>query len=273
MKKQDIKRFGVCTLSVIPLWFRPEMNSNMVSQILFGEYIEVLSIRNKHCIKVRCLYDQLKGYIDPKQILFFDNQDNVPSLENHAVNMELTHPAFNKDLSINILLGSSLPAFDGISFFLDKRKFSFSGQAMRKQEELVPQELFLKILRRFLMAPELEGGRTVFGIDSSAFAQLVFKICHVDLPRYATYQVEFGKTIFFTRESTIGDLVFCANKLGEIDHVGIVCGKKKIIHVHGKVRIDKLDHHGIFNEDERRYTHRVRIIKRIENWLAPALIE
>lgn len=249
------------------------MASNMVSQILFGEYVEVLSIRTKHCIKVRCLFDHLKGYIDPKQILFFEDQEMTPSIQNHAVNMELSHPAFSTDLSINILLGSSLPGFDGISFYLDKRKFSFSGQAMIPQQELVPQDLFLKVLRRFLMAPELAGGRTIFGIDSGALTQLVFKIFNIPLPRYAAYQVEFGKTIFFARESQIGDLVFCANKLGDVDHVGIVFARKQIIHVHGKVRIDKLDHHGIFNEDERRYTHRVRIIKRIENWIAPAVIE
>lgn len=268
MKKQDIKRFGVCALSVIPLWMRPENKSTMVSQILFGEYIEVLSIRNKHCVKVRCLFDQITGYIDPKQVLFFRDEINQPEHLSQAISMELSHPVFSQELSVNILIGSTLPRFDGISFYIRKQKFSFSGQAMLDKKEAIPDELFLKLLRRFLMTPELEGGRTVFGIDSGAFIQLVFKICHLKLPRYPSYQVEFGKPIFFTKEAQLGDLVFCENKQGQIDHVAIVFEKRKVIHVHGRVRIDKLDHHGIFNLDERRYTHRVRIIKRIEGWLS-----
>lgn len=268
MKKQDIKRFGVCALSVIPLWLRPEIKQNMISQILFGEYIEVLSIRSKHCIKVRCLFDQITGYIDPKQVWFFKDEDQPPENKGLAISMELSHPVFSQELSLNILIGSSLPRFDGISFYIRKQKFSYSGQAMLDNKELIPTELFLKLLRRFLMSPELEGGRTIFGIDSGAFVQLVFKICHLNLPRHPIYQVDFGNPVFFAKESKLGDLVFCENKNGHIDHVAIVFGKKKVIHVHGQVRIDKLDHHGIFNLDERRYTHKVRIIKRIQGWLS-----
>lgn len=268
MKKHDIKRFGVCYLSAIPLWRKPENHSSMVSQILFGEYVEVISIRSKHSVKVRCLFDQLTGYIDPKQIWFFKDEETKPVQDPHAVTMELSHPAFNKDLAVNVLLGSSLPRFDGISAWLIKQKFSYSGQAMHKQSELIPQELFLKILRRFLMSPELKGGRTVFGLDSSAFVQLVFKICHIHLPRYTANQLDFGNPVFFIREAQLGDLVFCENKQGVLNHVGIVIDRKKVIHVHGQVRIDKLDHHGIFNLDERRYTHKLRLLKRIENWLS-----
>ena len=268
VKKQDIKRFGVCYLSVIPLWLKPENHSYMVSQILFGEFVEVISIRSKHSIKVRCLYDQLTGYLDPKQIWFFTDEESLPLQDPHAVTMELSYPAFNKDLAVNLLLGSSLPRFDGISSWLIKEKFSYSGQAMHKPTELIPQDLFLKVLRRFLMSPQLDGGRTVFGLDSPAFVQLVFKIFHIHLPRYTMNQLDFGSPVFFARDSKIGDLVFCENKQGELDHVGIVIDRKKVIHVHGQVRIDKLDHHGIFNLDERRYTHKVRLIKRIENWLS-----
>ncbi len=36
-----------------------------------------------------------------------------------------------------------------------------------------------------------------------------------------------------------------------------------IIHAHGKVRIDRLDHSGIYNVDTRMHTHKLRVIKRI----------
>ncbi|HCD23476.1 MAG TPA: hydrolase Nlp/P60, partial [Flavobacteriaceae bacterium] len=35
-------------------------------------------------------------------------------------------------------------------------------------------------------------------------------------------------------------------------------------HVYGKVRIDRIDHTGIFNPQMRQYTHSLRVIKHIE---------
>jgi hypothetical protein len=37
----------------------------------------------------------------------------------------------------------------------------------------------------------------------------------------------------------------------------------RIIHASGKVRIDIIDHEGIYNEDVKKYTHKLRVIKRI----------
>jgi len=267
MRKQDIKRFGICRLSLVPIWLKPDTRSILISQVLLGEAIEVLTIRNKHWVKIRCLYDQVIGFADPKQFLFFEDQNTAPDQLDFAIGMEFSQIAFAKDLSLNVLLGSTMPKFDGISFYLGKHKFSYSGQAMAKPDKLISIELFHKILRRFLMAPESKGGRSVFGLDTSAFVQLVFKIFHIQLPRYSYYQVDLGVPVLFHHEAKLGDLVFCESREGMIDHVGIIIENKRVIHVHGHVRIDKIDQNGIFNLDERRYTHRLRIIKRIENWL------
>lgn len=32
---------------------------------------------------------------------------------------------------------------------------------------------------------------------------------------------------------------------------------------HGEVRLDARDHHGIFNADQQRYAHKLRLIKRL----------
>ena len=60
-----------------------------------------------------------------------------------------------------------------------------------------------------------------------------------------------------------GDLVFFDNSDGDIIHVGIIMADHYIIHAHGKVRIDRLDHTGIFNQERRTHTHKLRVIKRI----------
>jgi hypothetical protein len=37
---------------------------------------------------------------------------------------------------------------------------------------------------------------------------------------------------------------------------------QQIIHAHGEVRIDQLDHYGIYNNQRKRYSHKLRLIKR-----------
>jgi cell wall-associated NlpC family hydrolase len=94
---------------------------------------------------------------------------------------------------------------------------------------------------------------------------MVYKINGTQIPRDANKQAEIGITIDFINEAHEGDLVFFDNEEGNIIHVGIYLGNSKIIHASGKVRIDTIDHQGIFNTDTQKYTHKLRIIKRINN--------
>jgi len=48
-----------------------------------------------------------------------------------------------------------------------------------------------------------------------------------------------------------------------ITHVGIIMQDHFIIHAHGKVRVDHLDHTGIFNTELKQYTHKLRVIKKL----------
>ncbi|MFN3940223.1 MAG: NlpC/P60 family protein, partial [Chitinophagales bacterium] len=56
----------------------------------------------------------------------------------------------------------------------------------------------------------------------------------------------------FIYEALPGDLCFFDNAFGKIIHVGIVFPDQKIIHASGKVRIDTIDHFGIFNSDQKK---------------------
>ena len=115
----------------------------------------------------------------------------------------------------------------------------------------------------FLNAPYLWGGRSFFGIDCSGFTQIIYKINGIKLPRDAYQQVECGEALDFVEEAKGGDLAFFENENGDIIHVGIMLDDQKIIHAHGKVRIDELDSIGVFNKEQNKHTHKLRIIKRI----------
>jgi cell wall-associated NlpC family hydrolase len=115
----------------------------------------------------------------------------------------------------------------------------------------------------FLNAPYMWGGRSPFGIDCSGFTQAVYKLKRIKLLRDASQQSTLGEPLSFLTEAEPGDLAFFDNEEGLISHVGIITDQQHIIHASGKVRIDRIDHEGIYNDEEKRYTHLLRIIKRI----------
>ncbi len=121
----------------------------------------------------------------------------------------------------------------------------------------------IEFSKSYLNAPYLWGGKSPFGIDCSGFVQVVFKMNGIHLSRDASQQANAGENVSLLDEARPGDLLFFDNDEGDIIHVGILMEDKKIIHASGKVRIDVIDHQGIYNNDIKKYTHKLRLIKRI----------
>jgi cell wall-associated NlpC family hydrolase len=92
---------------------------------------------------------------------------------------------------------------------------------------------------------------------------MVYKLNGYQLNRNSADQAKQGEPLSFIEESEAGDLAFFDDKEGIIDHVGIMMNDNYIIHVDGKVRIDRIDHSGIFNAELKRHTHQLRVIKKI----------
>jgi cell wall-associated NlpC family hydrolase len=119
------------------------------------------------------------------------------------------------------------------------------------------------VAKSFLNTPYLWGGRTHYGIDCSGFTQAVFKLRGFDLKRDAWMQAEQGTVVDFLAEAKLGDLAFFNNSEGKITHVGIMLNNEQIIHASGRVKIDRIDGQGIYSEELKRYTHKLRIVKRM----------
>jgi cell wall-associated NlpC family hydrolase len=150
-----------------------------------------------------------------------------------------------------------------MNFKLGKEKFVYSGQAINEKSDLLNGEHIRKFALKFLHAPYQWGGRSPFGIDCSGLTQIVFKLYGVNLPRDAYQQSELGKTLHFINEAREGDIAFFDNEDEKITHTGIILNNDQIIHASGSVRIDNIDHYGIYNKELKKYTHKLRIIKRV----------
>jgi hypothetical protein len=250
-------QFGICNLAVIPLRAEPSERSEQVSQILFGESFEILIWKDKWA-KVLTAFDRYEGWISVIQFAMLGHvafktlaQSRVP-LTYRAVTQSWKKP----DNSVLYLpIGSSLVFLEGTTCKIGNEKFEIIG-------EIGAREGLASTAKSFLNTPYLWGGRTHFGIDCSGFTQAVYKLHGITLPRDAWQQAENGLVVDFLQEGKLGDLAFFDNDEGRITHVGILLNNGQIIHASGKVKIDTIDNQGIYSEEQKRYTHKLKVIKR-----------
>ncbi|MEI6815808.1 MAG: C40 family peptidase [Bacteroidota bacterium] len=254
--------FGICNLSVIPVRAEPSDKSEMVTQLLFGEHFEIIE-KQKNWNRIRIAYDGYDGWMDAKQCELISMEDfQSLNKNNFAVTKDIVQVAIlNETIPLAILIGSSLPFYNDRKFKIAEQYYSFEGDV--KQFDAVEQNSIIENSYHYLNAPYLWGGRGPFGIDCSGYTQLVFKLSGIKLKRDAHQQSEQGQTVNILEETEPGDLVFFDNEDGKIVHVGILLKKDKVIHASGCVKINDIDHHGIFNKEMNKYTHSLRLIKRI----------
>lgn len=251
--------FGICNLAIIPLRAEASDKSEIVSQILFGEHFEILE-QSKQWSRIKMQYDNYEGWIDTKQFHEI-TESNFQQLSTDAIILNadlIEYIATPSNLLIPIPLGSSLAFlnYNEINTF----NFYFEGT---KTSGIKPKNNILNSAFMYLNTPYLWGGKTPFGIDCSGFTQMVYKLNGYKLLRDASQQATQGEALSFIEESEPGDLAFFDNEEGNIIHVGIIMENNYIIHASGKVRIDRLDHLGIYNVDSNKHTHKLRVIKKI----------
>ena len=246
-------QYAICNLGVVPLRAEPAHASEMVSQLLYGESYKILEERGKWS-RIRTSFDALEAWIDNNQVLKisesqYDNlQTGVPVLS-----ADLVEFVTAGEQLIPIPLGSEIQGVD----LLGHRHTGTTSGGNQPKENLI-DTAFL-----YLNAPYMWGGKTPMGIDASGFTQMVYKLNGYNLARHAAEQARQGESLSFIEESEPGDLAFFDSPDGVINHVGIMMQDNYILHSDGKVRLDRIDHSGIYNAELRRHTHKLRVIKKI----------
>ena len=200
------------------IYRKPSYNSEVTSQIIYGEKIRILETKNRW-VKIKTLNDNYIGYIKNKKlknglkIIFKTNKLKTRIFSQNKRKDFLT---FNSRLAI-----------------INKRKkfVEFEKGKWIKKQDLKPikhiEKNFVKILKLFKYCRYVWGGKSYKGIDCSALIQLYYLYNNKFFPRDTKDQIFFKKGKKKVIEFSKGDIIYWKG------HVAICIDKKKLIHAYG----------------------------------------
>jgi len=257
--------YAVCSVSVMPLRASASHRAEQVSQLLFGERMEVLAKEKDNWLHVRCEWDEYEGWVKGGQVALITYKEYRKPL--------LAITAGTNDVAL--VEHGQFALSPASSLFQMKRRilkwntnaeYTFKGKKIALKQAEFTVENIHTFSKMFMGSPYNWGGRSLMGIDCSGLTQVVFKLMNIRIPRDASQQALVGETVGFLQEARCGDLAFFDNEEGRITHVGILLDDHTIIHAtetSGCVVIDAIDNGGIISRKHRMRTHNLRLVKRI----------
>ena len=202
----------------INIYKKPFKNSEVISQILYGEKFKILS-KKKDWLKIKTRFDNYIGYIKSK---------------NYKKNHNPSHKVFNLRATISNKSNNTktyLPFASRISIIQERENIvEFEKNKWIKKKDIKKikhiEKDYLKVLKLFINTKYVWGGKTYLGVDCSAILQLFFYYNDKFYPRDTKDQIKYSKKIkrkIFKK----GDIIFWKG------HVAICTNSKKLIHAYG----------------------------------------
>jgi len=255
-----MRNTGICIFNTLPCRDVPSHKSQMSNQLLFGETYQVCDQQGEWLL-IESDHDRYTCWISLHQHQPYDKaqQPHMRILDSPVVFIE--HQYLSYKQLIPVFAGSLLA--DTFDKFWKIGDHTFFYPAIEKKTRSFSPENIRQLASLFLHSPYLWGGRSPAGIDCSGLVQVVMGMMNIPLPRDAYQQADEGQLVDFIHEVKPGDLAFFDNPDGQIVHTGIIINNEQLVHASGSVRIDRIDHEGIFHSEQKKYTHRLRVIKRV----------
>lgn len=256
---------GITTAGIVPLRREKSERSVLASQALFGEMVEVLREEGRWC-RVRMLHDGTEGWMRKDGFVGVDEEfvrcsmDGVPFVTRDMFSIVMRDGDWVGQL---VPAGSVLPLYERTTgcFRVGDDTYRLVG-SLPVVGTGNARESIARYALMYYNAPYVTGGRSPRGIDNTGLVQMAYRLAGVCVPRQLASLAAGGQTLSFLEEALPGDVVLFGDESGAVTHAGLLWEAGRVIHASGRVRVDKIDHHGIFNETTKRYTHALKLIKR-----------
>lgn len=219
-----------CIQGVVPLLAAPRHDAARVSEVRYGEFLNVFEERPDGFVWSQNRSDGYVGYLPSPEVL----SEAIASLSNRIKALHTfvyAKPDLKSTPLDRLTLGSYISVMGKVGEFVELANggFVFAQHVAATEESLVPDYVFTA--GRMLDAPYLWGGRTPLGLDCSGLVQLSLEMAGIEVPRDSDQQRDlFGRPLTKSWRDMVwrrGDIVFFS---APCSHVGIMTCRDHIIH-------------------------------------------
>ncbi|MDD3030383.1 MAG: NlpC/P60 family protein [Alphaproteobacteria bacterium] len=216
-----------CLDGVLPLFDTPSADAHQVSQIRYGEFVDIFENRSDGFLWVQNRMDRYVGYLPDTGHL----GDSIAMMSNRITALRtFVYPEPDiKSTPIDELTLGSFVSIDGRQndlLALANGGFVVASHVMASEYAHTDDYVFTA--GRLLHTPYLWGGRTARGIDCSGLVQLALEMADIDAPRDSDLQAQaFGHPLESHWRDVPwkrGDLVFFNG------HVGLMTDTDHLLH-------------------------------------------
>ena len=200
------------------IYKKPSKKSEITSQILYGEKIRILKIKNRW-LRIRTFNDNYSGYIKNGKL---KKELKIIFKTNKSKTRIFSQNKKKKFLPFN----SRLPVISVKKKFIE---FERGKWVKRKDIKLInhKEKNFVRILKSFINCKYTWGGKSYKGIDCSALIQLYYLYNNKFFPRDTKDQISFKKGKKKLIKFSKGDIIYWKG------HVAICLSRNKLIHAYG----------------------------------------
>jgi hypothetical protein len=206
------------------IYLEPNIHSEMVSEVLFGEQLEVVKRIHKW-IYIKLNLDHYSGWIEEQNLIEYVKPT-------HRVITQKTIIKKEPDIKSNSISYISMGSFVKVlsiqkkwaKFLLPKDNVGYIPKNHIKPLDLKENNWIEKSIL-MLGIPYLWGGRGLVGIDCSGLIQVTFQASGLEIPRDTKDQVIFAEKNFMKKEKISKNCILFWN-----GHVAFANNEDSIIH-------------------------------------------
>jgi gamma-D-glutamyl-L-lysine dipeptidyl-peptidase len=253
--------FGVCRLAIVPVFEKPDYNSLLHNQLLFGEHYEVTGSK-ENWVSIKLAFDGSGGWIHQSQHHSISKEyfEQI-GISDYKITTDITATLLYNKNPLSIVMGSIVPISNSELFKMEEQ-LAFMGESKSLGQKR-DWEYLNGVLHKYFNAPFLPGGRTPFGIDGAGLVQMAYRICGHTLPRTAEQQIKATTSVPNFDNSHSGDIVFLKRTKDGLLAPSILQSAGKVFLIDGHAYQTSIDPKGVKLAGQKKYSWEIEGIGRV----------